>query len=50
MAVIILILVVIAALFAIASGIWVAAALVTAIFEHRSVLGTPGQVDEESDD
>jgi hypothetical protein len=50
MAVIILILVVIAALFAIASGIWVAAALVTAIFAHQSVFGTRDQVDDESAD
>ncbi len=50
MEVIILVLVVIAALFAIVSGIWVAIALVTALFAHRSVLGTQCQVDEESGD
>jgi hypothetical protein len=47
---IIVVLVVIAALFAIASGVWVAAALVTAIFSHQSVFGTRHQADEESAD
>jgi hypothetical protein len=48
MNVIMLVLVVIAALFAIASGIWVAIALVTALFAHPSALGTRCQVDEGS--
>jgi hypothetical protein len=50
MEVIILVLVVVAALFAIVSGIWVAIALVTALFAHRAMLGTRCQADEESGD
>jgi len=58
MGVIILVLVVIAALLAVISGVWVALALITAISTHRDMPGlrrtqssrTQGRTDEQSSD
>jgi hypothetical protein len=50
MQVIILVLVVIAALLAIISGVWVAIALVTAISARRAMPGTQYQANDESGD
>ena len=48
MAVTILILVVIAALFAIVSGLWVALALITAISSNRAIPDMQNQSDEQN--
>ncbi len=48
MGVVILVLVVIAALFAVVSGVWVALALITAISAHRDIPGTQCRTDKQS--
>ncbi len=50
MGVVILVLVVIAALFAVVSGVWVAIALITAISADRDMPGTQCQADKQSSD
>jgi hypothetical protein len=50
MGVVILVLVVIAALFAIFSGAWVALALITAISAHRTTPDIQHQTNEQSND
>ncbi len=47
MEVVILVLVIIGALFAIISGVWVAIALISAIFGHRAVPAAPRQANEQ---
>jgi hypothetical protein len=47
MEVVILVLVVIGALFAIVSGVWVAIALISAIFGRRAVPAAPHQANEK---
>ncbi len=50
MGVVILVLVVIAALFAVVSGVWVALALITAISSRRTIPDTQCQADKQSSD
>ena len=50
MEVIILVLVVIAALLAVVSGVWVAIALVTAISAHRTIPDKQCRTDEQGND
>lgn len=47
---VILTLVVIGALFAIVSGVWVAVALVRAVFAHRTVPGAPCEAKDKNSD
>ena len=50
MGVVIFVLVVIAALFAVVSGVWVALALITAISAGRTIPDTQCQADKQSND
>ena len=50
MKVVVLVLVIIAALFAIASGVWVAIALVRAVSKHPAEPASPGWPTEKSND